>query len=348
MNDKRWTNRPQGSNWGDFGVDDQLGRVNLLTAEKVRQGIAEVKEGISFCLSMPLDYPKGVVLAPGRFPPELKAVERDGQSVFNWPLARRNPKHREIVSDDIATLTLQYSTHWDALSHVGYQFDVSGNGKPEPVYYNGFRANEDVVGPANYADADTLTGQSGPYGAFALDIANLARKPIQGRAVLIDIAHHFGTDRKLITGADVKTIIQEDNIVVTQGDIVAFRTGWTEYLMEAGEDADIDSLNKLGGMLDGRDSELLDWITQSGIAAICADNYAVEALPSRDTEMSNSALPLHEHCLFKLGIPLGELWALGELANWLRQAKRTAFLLTAPPLYLPRAVGSPVNPVATV
>jgi len=29
---KRWVNRPEGSNWGDFGEDDQLGRINLLTA----------------------------------------------------------------------------------------------------------------------------------------------------------------------------------------------------------------------------------------------------------------------------------------------------------------------------
>ena len=29
------------------------------------------------------------------------------------------------------------------------------------------------------------------------------------------------------------------------------------------------------------------------------------------------ALPLHEHCLFKLGILLGELWYLTELAAWL-------------------------------
>ena len=59
---KRWKNRPQGSTWGDFGPDDQLGRLNLLTPEKVKQGIAEVKEGLAFCLSLPLDYPGGTAL----------------------------------------------------------------------------------------------------------------------------------------------------------------------------------------------------------------------------------------------------------------------------------------------
>ena len=53
----RWTNRPAGSTWGDFGADDERGRLNLLTPEKVLQGIAEVKVGKTFCLSLPLDYP---------------------------------------------------------------------------------------------------------------------------------------------------------------------------------------------------------------------------------------------------------------------------------------------------
>lgn len=59
-------------------------------------------------------------------------------------------------------------------------------------------------------------------------------------------------------------------------------------------------------------------------------------------------LPLHERCLFKLGVHLGEYWWLKELAEYLDAAGRHAFLLTAPPLRLPGAAGSPVTPVATV
>ena len=59
-------------------------------------------------------------------------------------------------------------------------------------------------------------------------------------------------------------------------------------------------------------------------------------------------LPLHDLCLFKLGINLGEMWYLSELAEWLRTNARTRFFLTAPPLRLPGHVGSPVTPIATV
>ena len=39
---KRWTQRPPGSTWGDWGDDDELGRINLVTPEKVLQGVREV------------------------------------------------------------------------------------------------------------------------------------------------------------------------------------------------------------------------------------------------------------------------------------------------------------------
>jgi hypothetical protein len=83
--------------------------------------------------------------------------------------------------------------------------------------------------------------------------------------------------------------------------------------------------------------------------ALISDNYAVENHPGTTPAQGNyPILPLHHHCLFKLGVHLGELWYLAELAAWLRAHRRNRFLLTAPPLRLPGAVGSPATPVATV
>ena len=59
-------------------------------------------------------------------------------------------------------------------------------------------------------------------------------------------------------------------------------------------------------------------------------------------------LPLNEHCLFKLGIHLGEMWYLTELAEWLHANGRYRFFLTVPPMHMLGAVGSPANPVAMV
>ena len=56
---QRWVHAPPGSHWGEFGPDDQRGRMNLVTPAKVLEGIAEVQEGLTFCLSLPLDVPGG-------------------------------------------------------------------------------------------------------------------------------------------------------------------------------------------------------------------------------------------------------------------------------------------------
>ena len=81
---------------------------------------------------------------------------------------------------------------------------------------------------------------------------------------------------------------------------------------------------------------------------IAADNFAVEGVPARPDAEARSAEPLHELCIVKLGVHLGELWYLTELNDWLTSRGRTRFMLTAPPLRLPGAVGSPVTPIATV
>src|SRR5476651_1868367 len=103
---KRWKHRPEGSTWGDWGDDDQLGRLNLIS-------------------------PTG---------------DENGWR-FNFLTKTINPLFMDVASDDRVILTLQYSTQWDTLAHVGGMFDADGDGVPEALYYNGFKAGSDVVGP---------------------------------------------------------------------------------------------------------------------------------------------------------------------------------------------------------
>jgi hypothetical protein len=341
----RWKRRPPGSTWGDFGADDQLGRLNLITQKKVLEGIAEVKEGRSFCLSLPLDYPGGNKLNPRRHPPELRPTVRGGGPNFNYPLSREDAKFTDSVCDDVVLLTLQYSTQWDTLAHVGQMFDADGDGTPEMVYYNGYRAGEHIVGPRDW----TTGKEQAHQGARALGVENMAVKAIQGRAVMIDLEAHFGRARKLVGYEDLMDVLTKDKVAIEEGDMVCIRTGFAQLVLDMKKEPDEKVLHGACAVLDGRDERLLNWITKSGLVSLIADNYAVEASPSRPCEEDQcAALPLHAHCLFKLGINLGELWYLSELADHLRAHQRNRFLLTAPPLRLPGAVGSPATPVGTV
>ncbi len=345
---ERWTVRPEGSNWGDFGPDDQLGRVNLLGAQQVLNGVREVKEGKVFCLSLPLDLPGGMVLNPRRKPPRLAATERDGVPYMNFAMETLDASAIDVLSDDQVTLSLQYSTQWDSLAHVGAIHDTRGDGAASKVYYNGYRAGEHVLGPAHdESEGDHDCGSHGT-GAKRLGIENFAVHGMQGRGVMVDLARRYGRERKLVGYAELMSVMKEDNIIVEPGDMLVLRTGFAEVITEMNGVPDPEVLHHSCSVLDGADEKLLSWITDSKIAAICADNYAVEAYPARERTGKKSLLPLHHHCLFKLGLPLAELWYLRDLADWLAKHERHRFLLTAPPLRLPGAVGSPVTPVATV
>jgi hypothetical protein len=349
MTNPRWKRRPHGSTWGDFGPDDELGRLNLLTPEKVRQGVAEVREGLTFCLSLPLECPGGNVLNPRRHPPVIRPTLRGARPNFNFRLCEEIPDATDVICDDLVVLHLQYSTQWDSLAHVGQLFDVDGDGRPKAVYYNGFRADEDVVGPAEGEDAGVPHGPSRTSSqAKRLGVHRMAETCLQGRGVMMDLHAHLGREPAAIGYDRLMRVIEADKVEVETGDMVCLHTGFAALLLEQGGALEPNIVSNACAALDGRDRKLLNWITDSGLCCLIADNYAVEIHPARPGEGCCATLPLHEHCLFKLGVNLGELWHLTPLAEWLRAKGRYRFLLTAPPLRLTGAVGSPATPVATV
>ncbi len=355
MSQPRWKQQPPGSAWGEFGPDDQRGRMNLVTPAKVLQGLAEVREGRTFCLSLPLDVPGGQSMNPRRIPPRRYAVIRDGKSAgqqgFCWSYQDEDPELTDVVNDDVVLMSLQYSTQWDGLSHVGSRFDADGDGIAEMVFYNGFRGGEDIT--AAPEDAGPEAGPArypGPQ-ATALGIERLAEHGVQGRAVMIDLEHHLGRQRQAVGYDALMRILDADRIQVEPGDMVCVHTGFADTLLAMNRQPDLARLHETGSGLDGWDGRLLNWIVDVKLACLVADNPAVELVVPKlngHTGLRRPRLPLHEHCLFKNGIHLGELWYLTELAGWLRSHGRSRFLLTAPPLRLPGAVGSPVTPIATV
>jgi kynurenine formamidase len=337
---RRWRQRPPGSNWGDFGEDDQIGRMNLITPEIRKAAIQEVRLGMTFCLSLPLDYPGGTVLSELRKPPRLMASQDlAGTEYYNLPVGIGTDTPLGVASDDAVMLHTQYSTQWDSLAHWGTWFDADGDGREEIVYYNGFRGGEHVLA----RDGDK------PPEARALGIETLAATGVQGRAVVVSLLEHFGPKRIWITLDMLLSAMRAQRAEIRTGDFLLLHTGFDDALLSMNKVPDPDVVNQSGAVLDGRDGDLLEWVARSGLVALCSDNMAVEGFGYPDAEShGHTMLPLHEMCLFKQGLFLGELWRLGELSRWMLQHGRHACLLTAPPLRLPGAVGSPLTPIATI
>ena len=229
---KRWTQRPEGSTWGDWGDDDELGRINLITPEKVLQGVAEVQAGVSFCLSLPLDFPgwhRAEPATPTAPPRTDRGPRRQPRGVLQHPHERHGPALRRRVG----------RRRRDPLAAV---LDPVGLARPrrcrcststatvsrQAVYYNGYRAHEDIVGPRPDAAGDGCGHAS--FGKH-LGLEHMAYHGVQGRGVLVDIAHHVGHEWR---GIDLKTlqeIMDADNVVVEPGDMLLLHTGFaTEVL----------------------------------------------------------------------------------------------------------------------
>jgi len=283
---KRWKIRPEGSNWGDFGADDQLGRTNLLTEDHVLEAMKEVRTGRNFFLSMPLDLPGGNAINPSRLPPELKPVIRQGEIAFESAARRDNPLQTYLLCDDAVNLCIQH----------------------------------------------------------------MAEPCLQGHGVMMDLRAHCGDERRMVGYGELMAIIKKDGMEVSAGDLVCLHTGFADRIVAAATAPDPEPVGAVDTVLDGGDRKLLNWISESGLATLISDSVAVEKSSSVAREMTESGpvLPLHEHCPFKIGVPLGELWYLSKLAAWLRENRSSRFFLTALPLRMPGAVGSPATSVATV
>src|SRR5271156_969224 len=105
---KRRKPRPPRSTRGAWGEDDELGRINLLPPEKVLEGVREVEAGISFCLSLPLDYPGGTALNQRRYPPVISPTEDmngNADTFYNIAMSSMekfgDPKYVDVWTDDV-------------------------------------------------------------------------------------------------------------------------------------------------------------------------------------------------------------------------------------------------------
>ena len=153
-------------------------------------------------------------------------------------------------ADDVVTLSLQYSTQWDSLAHVGAEFDADGDGIEEAVYYNGYRAGVDLVGPKPDA-----AGDGGNHRCFAhhLGLEHMAYHGVQGRGVLVDLAHHLGHDWRGVDRKTLEEIMAADNVVVEPGDMLLLHTGFATKVLEWNREPDPVKIHTMCTYLDARD-----------------------------------------------------------------------------------------------
>jgi kynurenine formamidase len=296
--------------WDVFGRADQLGTVNLLTPERVKRAAALVRSGKVINLNLPLNFP--VTLYGG----------------FRSGYRHHIEVNRGGRDDYVDNFAMQGSSQWDSLRHIRFR---------EFGYYGG-RQDDDLDGKGE------------------LGIENWARHGIIGRGVLLDAAGVMerrgtpldATKKFAMDGAFLEEVARAENVQLEPGDIVLLRTGWLTWykgLDEAGREALRGTLRPgEGGMacpgLDPSQATAA-WVWDQHIAAMAADNVALEALPVEATVGFQ-----HRRLIALQGMPIGEVWDLDALAQDCARDGVYECMLVSAPLNLPGGVGSPPNAYA--
>ena len=254
----------------------------------------------------------------------------------------------DVWADDQVTLWLQYSTQWDSLAHVGAEFDADGDGVAESVYYNGYRAGVDLVGPS--ADA---RGDGAGHACFAhhLGLEHMAFHGVQGRGVLVDLVHHLGHDAQAVKLETLQEIMAADDVVVEPGDMLLLHTGFATKVLEWNKEPDPVKIHRMCRR--ARPARRVAARVDRGVADLGADRRQLRGRGDarRRLRWSTASARCCRSTTSACSSSASRSVRCGtshELATWLREHDRSRFLLTAPPLRLPGIVGSPLTAIATV
>jgi len=221
------------------------------------------------------------------------------------------------LDEQLDNFNTQSSTQWDGFAHVRH---------PRLGFYNG--VDPDAVKPGD--------GSKHSIGAWTETGA------IVGRGVLLDVERYYKgngrpydpASRFVITRDIVETIAKWEHVELGAGDIILIRTGnqRAEARGQRGPEA--------AGLGPGREMGAFLWAKR--IAAVAADTSSFDPAPIE----ARGPRSMHMQLIPMLGMPIGELFALDELAADCAQDGIYEFLFISVPLNLPGGVASPANALA--
>lgn len=308
-----------GTSWGVYGADDEVGTLQEATADRAAQAARLVRRGAVFPLSLPLDEPD----------PPLFGRRAMTHTVVTEPTS---------LDDRYDDLHPQASSQWDALGHVRH---------PELGFYNGAPADSVGIGRGSRLGVDRW-GERGIAARFVLlDVAR--RRESEGRPLRWDHRDEIGVD-------DLEATAAAQGVRVTSGSVVLVRTGWLTGFRAApaSERARIASMVPSDDIRRDRElmapvpglaarEEVAAWLWDHEVAAVAADNPALEAMPFSRARVDDW---LHYRLIAMLGIAVGELWELDPLAADCVADGVWEGLLTSAPLRVAGGIGSPANALA--
>jgi kynurenine formamidase len=302
-------------NWGKWGPNDEIGTLNYTQPEDIVRAASLVTQGkvISLALNFDQNGPQGAKSkypSMGRINP-LHLMLRTGTDAYSGVLDSRGIR----AADDIVVMPLQCGTQWDGLGHVFYENSM----------WNGYDCREVTSAGAQKAGIEKT------------------KNKMVGRGVFLDVARAFGVDALddgyAITSTDLENTAKKQGVSVGRGDYVIVRTGQMETKLKA---KNWDGYP--GGDAPGFSFETLEWVHGKQISALASDTWGCEVRPNESETGINQ--PWHWITIPIIGLTMGEIFHVADLAEDCAADGRYEFLFVSPAIPITGAVGSPTNPLA--
>lgn len=303
---------PAGASWGVWGDGDRFGTLNLLTPERAVAASALVERGAVFAMNADLATPGPPLFGRGAFR-HVVTGDDDG------------PSHDDVLHD----WNTQGSSQWDGFRHVRHPAHGWYGGAPEGFHGIDAWAERGLVGRAILADVERWRAD-------------------QGRPLQMDESDPVSAD-------DVAATLAAQGTVPEVGDVLLIRTGWLGWYAQLGADrrAELANGHRNPGL--HPDESTAEMLWDLHVSAVAADNPSLEiwppgALHSAEERSAIRADPsrrpelfVHQRILPLLGMPIGELFVLDELADDCVAEGRWEGFFTSAPLNLFHGVASPPN-----
>jgi len=302
---------PEGSAWGLFGDDDQLGCLNLLTPERVVAAAELVRKGAVFPLNLRIDEPNPPLF--GRGAPSVHLLEM-GEGIAR--------------DDYIDNFYPQASSQWDGFRHIRH---------PRDGFYNGVTNEQVIEGEGGKLGIEHFARKGIVGRGVLLDVGRY----LESKGAPIDC-----NSNTVVAPDTLDACATAQGVAILTGDILLIRTGWLDWYLnkttpEQRKAMAGDAMTQLRTPGIGPPDETASYLWDLHVAAVAGDNPSLEAWPP-----SPESGFLHFRMLPHFGMPIGEMWYLDDLAADCAGDRVYEFFLTSAPLNVPGGVGSPPNAIA--
>jgi kynurenine formamidase len=294
--------------WGLFGASDEVGAINLLQPDSVRQAAALVRRGNVFPLNWSLSMPNPPLLGRGATRHVLKDLHPGTDDYYDnfYP---------------------QASSQWDALRHVGH--DTYG-------YYNGLPLEDSTELGVPRLGIEHWAAR-GIVGRFVLLDVDRYRASL-GNPIRQDRQDAIGVD-------ELDQILASQGLALRAGDILLLRFGWVHWYegLDQPRREWLAAQEKFAAPGLAAAEITAEWLWDHHVAAVASDSPALEAMPFDRGSLDGF---LHYRLVTFLGLAVGELFALDALAEECAATAVHEGLFVSAPLNMPGGAGSTANAIA--